>query len=190
MDLNTITAADFKAHFRRDFPYLPNYDSGKLYNEGNKVYYPVTELFYVCLVNGTTGVLPTDVNKWAVSTGTIDDYIEDDDITKAFAEAQINYNQSLFGTDDQIKLGYLYLSAHYLAVDIRNSANGIAANGAFPVSSRTVGSVSESYSIPAAYTDTAIYAMYSQTGYGMKYLSMVLPQLVGNVGIAYGGTLP
>lgn len=190
MDLNTITVADFKAQFRRDFPYLPTYDNAKLYNAGAVVYYQTTDLFYTCVANGTTGVLPTVSASWTVTADETDNYIQDDDITNAFAEAQVNYNQSLFGTDAQIKLGYLYLTAHYLCVDIRNSRSGIAATGMFPMTSRTVGSVSESYGIPTAYMDSPIYAIYSQTGYGMKYLSLVLPQLVGNIGAVYGGTNP
>jgi len=191
MDLNTITIADFKALFRRDFPYLPSYDAAKLYNAGNRVYYAVTELFYDCLANGTTGVTPgTDTAKWAVVDDSTDNYVQDSDITRAFGEAQVNFNQSLFSGDDVIKLCYLYLTAHYLAVDMRNALAGVAGIGAFPLMSRTVGNVSESYGIPAAYLANPIYAIYAQTGYGMKYLSLVLPLLVGNVNVACGATQP
>ena len=191
MDLNTITVADFKALFRRDFPYLPSYDPAKLYNAGARVYYATTELFYTCLVNGTQGITPgSDATKWVVVNDSTDNYVQDDDITRAFGQAQVNFNQSLFSGDDTIKLCYLYLTAHYLVVDMRNALAGVSGAGAFPLASRSVGSVSESYGIPSAYLANPSYAIYAQTGYGMKYLSLVLPMLVGNVGIACGGTTP
>lgn len=190
MDLNTITVSDFKAYFRRDFPYLPVYDSSALYNSGARVYYPTTALFYDCKVNGTTGIVPTNTSNWTAVSDDVDNYIADDDISKAFGEAQMNFNQALFETDDQIRMAYFYLTAHYLAIDIRNSLSGIMANGNFPTQSKTAGSVSESFAIPTAYTANPAYAMLTQTGYGMKYLSLILPQMVGNVGIACGGTLP
>lgn len=191
MDLSTITAADFKALFSRDFPYLPEYDPDALYNSGEQVYYTTTRLFYKCMVDGTTGVAPnTDSTKWQKIADDVDNYISDADITKAFAEAKVVFNQALFGDDATIELAYLYLTAHYLCIDIRNAMRGISATGAFPVTGRTVGSVSESYGIPTAYTDNPIFAMYSQTGYGLKYFSFVLPNLVGNIGVVAGWTHP
>lgn len=119
------------------------------------------------------------------------DYVYDSDITRAFAEAQIVFNQGLFGSDAQIKLAYLYVTAHYLVLDLRAAQAGISgAGGLFPVSSRSVGNVSESYAVPDAYTNDPNLAIYAQTNYGMKYLSMVLPKLVGNMVGVFGGTTP
>ena len=190
MDLSTITIADFKAQFRRDFPYLPVFDISALYNTGAKVYYTTTALFYTAKNDGVTGIFPTVTSSWQQVSDSTDNYILDADITAAFSEALVNFNQSLFNSDAQIRLCYLYLAAHYLSIDIRNSRSGIAAVGAFPVQSRSVGSVSESYAIPAKYMQTPLYAMYSQTGYGMKYLSLVLPRLIGNVVTVDGATQP
>lgn len=190
MDLNNITVAMFKAHFRRDFPYLNVWDSQSLYNEGTRVYYESTDLFYDCLVNGTIGTVPTDVNSWRLASDDTDNYIQDDDITKAFSEAQVMFNQELFGSDAQITLAYMYVVAHYLAIDIRNSKSGIMATGGFPMLSRSAGNVSESYAIPNEYLSSPLFSMFAQTGYGMKYLSLVLPRIIGNVGVVCGGTLP
>ncbi len=191
MDLSTITVADFKAHFRRDFPYLPEYDNAKLYNAGSRVYYSPTELFYDCKANGTTGTLPTDAAAWdVVADDDIDNYILDEDIEKAFSEAKIGLNQTLFSSDENITLGYLYLTAHYLVNDIRASIGGLAGKGVFALTSRSVGNVSESYGIPQAYLDNPIYQFFTQSPYGLKYLALVLPNLVGNIGHVAGATSP
>lgn len=190
MDLTTITVSDFKALFRRDFPYLNEYDNTELYNAGDRVYYPDTKLFYDCAVNGTQGILPTVTNNWTAVEDDLENYVEDQDIQNAFAEATVVFNQSLWGSDAQIELGFLYLTAHYLVHDLRASTGGISGTGAFPVASRSVGSVSESYSVPAMYTDNPIFSFYAQSPYGLKYISMIAPKLVGNIGVVGGGTNP
>jgi hypothetical protein len=116
--------------------------------------------------------------------------LNDSAVLRAFMEARVNFNQSIWGDEDSIKLGYFYLTAHYICMDQRNAAGGSAATGSFPVSSRTVGSVSESYDIPQAYKDNAAFSYLTGSGYGMKYLSMLLPNLVGNIGVVCGATRP
>jgi hypothetical protein len=139
MDLSTITTADFKALFVRDFTY-----------------------------------------------GSTTDTIMDSDITRAFGEASVLLNQGLYASDDIIELTYLYLTAHYLCLDLRAASSNVESSGFFPVASRSVGSVSESYAIPEAYAGNPALSIYTQTAYGMKFLSLTLPCLVGNV-IAVGG---
>jgi len=190
MDLSAITVDDFKSLFRRDFPFLNEYDNAELYNSGNRVYYATTKLFYDCIVNGTTGILPTVTNNWSIAVDDLDNYIIDNDIEKAFAEAKMMLNQSLFSSDDNIKLGYLYLTAHFLVNDIRAAQRGISGLGAFPLQSRSVGSVSESYGIPDMYLKNPVYSFYTQSAYGLKFLNMVLPFLVGNFAAVQGGTNP
>ena len=119
-----------------------------------------------------------------------DSFVLDSDIEKAFTEAKATFNQALFGDDETIRISYLYLTAHYLVVDIRASANGLSATGSFPLNSRSVGNVSESYDIPDAYKKNPQLAYFSSTPYGMKYLSIALPNLVGNVGAVAGWTTP
>lgn len=117
-------------------------------------------------------------------------YILDADIENAFAEAQVVFNQALFGDDAEIRLAYLYLTAHYLCIDMANANAGLSSAGSFPVASRSVGSVSESYMIPDAFKDNPSLMAYMKTGYGSKYLSLVLPKVVGNVVATLGWTQP
>lgn len=193
MDVTTITVQQFQTQFRRDFPYLDTitYSGSALYNTGQEVYYPTTQLFYTALQNGITGVTPdSDSSKWQLTNDDIDNYIQDADITNAFAEAQVVFNQALFGDDPTITLAYLYVAAHFLCNDIRASQAGIGSSASFPVNSRSVGSVSEAYTIPEAYTSDPVLAFYTSSSYGMKFLAMALPNMRGNMVSVYGGTNP
>jgi len=116
------------------------------------------------------------------------DYIMDSDIEKAFAEATINFNESLFGTDESLKITFLYLSAHYLVNDLQTSQQGLGSSGFFPVSSRSVGGVSESYAIPTWMLDDPVLGAFSTTRYGQKYISLIKPLLIGNVVVYEGAT--
>ena len=191
IDVSTITVAQFQAQFFRDFPYFDaiQYDNTALYNTGDEVYYPTTKLFYQALVDGVQGVAPgSDPTKWVKAVDSINNYVQDQDITNAFDEAQVEFNTALFQSDADTTLGFLYLTAHFLCNDLKASSQGINAPGAFPVASRSAGNVSESYSVPQAYLDSPIYSMYTQSSYGMKYLMLILPMLTGNVQAVWGGT--
>lgn len=191
MDLNTITVQDFKDQFPRGFPYLPVWSNTALYNKDAIVYYSVTQLFYKALANGVPiGTLPTDIIYWELYPDTVTNYVLDSDIQTAFVEAQQDLNQALFANDTFIRLGYLYLTAHFLINDLTTANAGLQTTGSYPVNSRSVGSVSESYTIPDYYLNNPKFLFYNKTGYGQKYLSMIMPYLVGNVGVVWGTTLP
>ena len=116
------------------------------------------------------------------------DYVMDADITRAFAEADINFNESLFGTDASLKLTFLYLAAHYLVNDLKAAEQGSRSAGEFPVSSRSIGGVSESYAIPNWILNDPVLGQFATTKYGMKYISLVKPLLIGNVVVYEGST--
>lgn len=118
------------------------------------------------------------------------EYVMDSDITKAFMEASANFNAGLFGTDDKLKIAYLYLTAHYLVNDLMAAKDQSGSSSQFPVSSRSIGAVSESYSIPEWILKDPILSYYSTTRYGMKYISIVKPLLIGNVQVYKGYTTP
>lgn len=197
MDLATVTVAQFQAQFFRGFPYLDSiiYDPAVLYNTDDEVYFPATRLFYTAQYDGIQGVAPNaapapNPPAWAKAVDNTDNYIQDQDITNAFAEATALLNPDLFPDDATTLLGYLYLTAHFLCNDIKAALAGVSASAQFLLSSRTVGSVSESYQIPEAYLKNPNYAFYTTSSYGMKYLQMILPSLVGNMAGVYGGTNP
>lgn len=184
LNIADITVQDFKDQFYRDFQYLPVWSNASFYNYGDIVYYDVTKLFYSCKNNGVTS-LPTNTTDWSITTGTINDYIQDIDITKAYVEARQKFNYDLTdGTDEGIKLVFLYLAAHYLVSDLK--AGGTDSQGQGLVGSRSVGSVSESYVIPE-WQQNAIYSFYTSTYYGSKYINLVKPYTIGNVLLIRGG---
>jgi uncharacterized protein DUF4054 len=158
VDLTTITVAQFKSRFYRDFYFA---------NQNPNQSQPVPD--------------------------NADDIIQDVDIDNAFTDAMALLNQGLFPCNNNlITTAYLYLTAHMLCLNIKAADAGIngTGTGGFPVSARTVGSVSESYAIPEAYSNDPILAQYAQTTYGQKYLSLVLPLIRGNVQAVWGGAQP
>ena len=138
MDLNTITTAQFQLQFFRDFPYRPDYISTNTYNAGNTTYY--NGLFWQAIQNGLLNILPgSDSSRWQLMAGNALDYVQPQDITNAFAEAQVVFNLDLWPSDAITTLAYLYCTAHYLVNDLRTAAQGVDSTGNFPVQSRSVG---------------------------------------------------
>lgn len=177
-----VTVDDFKTQFPRFTPvYLPVYVEGKTYFNGDIVYY--NELFYQCIVENTVE-LPTVETDWKLINQDVLNYTRDEDIENAMAEASVNFNESLFD-DEQAKLIFLYLTAYYLTYDLQN-ATGAVQTGV--ITSKSVGSVSESYGIPTSFLNNPTYSLYAKNGYGLKYLSLIIPYLQGNILFFKGAT--
>lgn len=180
-----VTTDDFKNLFTRDFPYLPIYVEGKAYFKDDEVYYAPN--FYKSLTDGNTA-LPTDTTNWAPVNDSVDNYIQDADILRAFNEAKVNFNAALFGDNDTIKMVFLYLAAHYLVIDLNNAMNPLGMGFMGFTQSKSVGSVSESYAVPSFATNNPLLSQYMLTGFGRKYLSLIQPYLVGNIIFVPGRT--
>lgn len=181
--LDNLTAQDFKAQFPRFTPmYLPVYEIGKTYFKGDIVYYESN--FYECISENTTA-LPTVIESWKLTPQQGINFTQDIDITNAFKEAYVNFNEGLFPNEETKKLVFLYLVAHYLTVDF-NNAMGIGQLG-IPTS-KSVGSVSQGFTIPLWLQKSAGLSMYATTGYGVKYASLIRPYLIGNIITVCGKT--
>jgi hypothetical protein len=115
-------------------------------------------------------------------------FITDADIERAISDAQVSFSPSLIGDDGQTTTVFMYLAAFHLVMSIQNSMKGISSQFKFPVNSNSVGGVSVNYTIPQRFIDDPVISVYTHNGYGMKYLSMVLPYLVGNVIVVEGST--
>lgn len=178
IDISTITTGDFKALFGRDFPYLPFFVYGKTYFKDDIVFNQ--DNFYISLKDDNTDT--TDVaTSWKVYNDNVENYIQDVDISRAFMEARMNFNPKLFPRCDECRMAFLYLAAHYLVIDMNNAQNPFALGGMGLVQSKSVGSVSESYAIPQWILNDKNLGLYAQTGYGRKYLSLIIPRLHGNI---------
>lgn len=182
---DNITAQQFKNQFSRFSPqYLSDitYVANKTYFKDNVVYYET--LFYKCKAVSTTN-LPTNTTDWTLFDDSVLNYTTDENILSAYAEARVNFNPSLFGDEETAKLVFLYLAAFYVSYDF-SIALGTAGVGI--ATSKSVGSVSESYGISTALLENPKFAIYAQNGYGCKYLSLIMPYLAGNIILVQGST--
>ncbi len=114
----------------------------------------------------------------------------DADIVKAIGQAEVNWNPGLWGSQSAFTIGFLYLTAHWLVIDLRMSSQGINGQYQWTEASKSVGNVAQAFAIPQRILDNPTFAMFAQTNYGAKYLQLLLPQLVGQTFIAYGSTRP
>jgi hypothetical protein len=183
--MSQICVADFKIQFPRFNPtYLPVYIPTNLYANGDIVYY--NGAFYQCIVaSGVTSTLPTNTTDWTSYSDSVLNYTQDSDILTAMLEADINFNISLFPNVETQNLVFLYLTAFYLTLDFRNASGG---NYAGITTSKSVGSVSEGYSIPQWVMKSPTMSIYASNGYGLKYLSLIYPYMIGNVILVNGAT--
>ena len=186
--IETLNCDDFKGLFPRNFPYLPIWTPGKSYAKGDVVYYQGS--FYISVDDNNLSSDFTDGYYWEKTEGDATDYVGDCDIQRAFNEANVTFNDGLCGTDDVAKLMFLYLAAFYLAYDLSVAAGGAYGAVNFPATGVKVGSVSEEYYVPKAYLEDPILGFYARNGFGLKYLNMLYPRLVGNVGVVAGWSLP
>lgn len=172
----TVTLEEFKQYFFRDFSYLPLWDSLKSYMTGDVVYYEENGYFYKSLTDENTAE-PTDTENWQRTAGNKFDYITDEDISKAMSQAMLSANDRFGGTCQEKRTIYLHLVAFYLVMDWKNAAAGASSAYAGFTASKSVGDVSESYNFPTWLINSPMYSIYSTNGFGLKYLSLILPYL-------------
>lgn len=103
-------------------------------------------------------------------------YIQDQDIQNAINMAAGDFNP-IYGSNTT--LIFLFLSAHYMVLSLRNSSMGLNSQAKFPLSSATVGSVSTVNNINEKFANDPNYAKYLTTGYGQIYLDMAYPYTIG-----------
>jgi hypothetical protein len=120
--------------------------------------------------------------------GTEQTSVTDADITKALTDAGINFNPALWATQATYSIGYMLLAAHFMVMSFQSSSQGISGQFSWLESSKSVGSVSEGFTIPQRILDNPEFAWLSKTNYGAKYLMLVMPQLAGQMYVVCGGT--
>lgn len=122
------------------------------------------------------------------------DAVMDADITNALNDASLVFNPGLWGDALELKTAFLFISAHFLVLNIQ-AAGGLAGNnlglgvesaGGGSVQSKTVGPVTINYAIAPAISENAILNQFMRTDYGQKYLQLLTPRLVGNVAVVGG----
>lgn len=115
--------------------------------------------------------------------------ILDQDILNAFNLTDITINSNLWSTQSAYQIGYGYLAAHFLVLNLRASSQGLNGQWSFLQNSKGVGNVNESFSIPQYILDNPNFSQYMKTNYGALYLHQLWPQLVGQSFSVHGTTL-
>ena len=116
--------------------------------------------------------------------------VRDKDITVAFTQAAANFNEALISSQAQFDEMFALLSAHFLCVNMLAASQGLGGQSQWLTNSKAVGNVSEGFTTPDIVTRSPFLAAFSKTMYGMTYLQLILPLLVGNVGLVAGETTP
>lgn len=117
-----------------------------------------------------------------------DENVLDSDIQKALDKVPYNINESLFCDQNEFNIAFLNLAAHYMCLSIQASSQGLSGKWEFLLSSKSVGSVSVSQTVPDNIANNPQYAYFSKTNYGMEYLVMIIPKLIGSMFIVDGAT--
>lgn len=117
--------------------------------------------------------------------------VQDQDITNAIGDATMGpWNPGLWPDQASFTNAFLHLIAHYLAVNLQNSSQGIDGQYDWLHVSKAAGSVNESFGIPEEILANPTLAMLCKTSYGAKYLQFCLPKLVGGIFTACEMTKP
>lgn len=111
--------------------------------------------------------------------------VRDKDIDEAINEAECVFNEDLYPTDAICQKAKLYLTAHFLQLDL-DAADG-EGQSIFLQNSRSVDRISESVVIPE-WMQQGEFAYYAKTEYGQKFLILSKPYLDGAVFTVRGGT--
>lgn len=116
--------------------------------------------------------------------------VTDADIASAYNLVNVNVSQSLWADQQGYTLGYLYLAAHYLCLNLRASSQGINGQYNWIQNSKSVQGVAEGFQIPQRLIDNLFFAMLTKTNYGARFFELVYPALIGQVFPVRGRTLP
>lgn len=114
----------------------------------------------------------------------------DADIANAFNLVDMQINQALWATQSQYQIAYGYLAAHYMVLNLRASSQGLNGQYNWAQNSKSVGGVSESFTIPERIVNNPDFMAFTKTNYGAMYLNLLWPQLAGQIYSVHGTTRP
>lgn len=110
------------------------------------------------------------------------------DIGNAYAMVNININQGNWADQPSYTIGYLYLAAHYVCLNLRAGSQGINGQYNWIQNSKSVQGVAEGFQVPERLAGNPYFTMLAKTNYGARYFELLLPQLMGMITTAYGRT--
>ena len=107
--------------------------------------------------------------------------VMDQDITNALTAAGMNTNVELWSTQAEYTYASNLAAAHFLVTNLLAAAQGLRGQGEWLVQAKSVDQISTTYAIPERILNSPTLAQFSKTTYGMQYLHLLAPRLVGNV---------
>jgi hypothetical protein len=117
--------------------------------------------------------------------------VTDYDIARALSPAgAFNFNAGLFASQGEFTYAAGLLAAHYLVASVVAGTTGLGGKANWLTSDQSGGNVSQSFEIPERIKKSPYLALLSKTPYGMQFLELVLPQLIGNMQVFPRRTLP
>jgi hypothetical protein len=126
--------------------------------------------------------------------GSTPDKVMDPDVNIALTEAVLVFNPDLWDDLAEQKVAFLLAAAHCLVLNVQaagglsaqNMGRGVNSHGGGVVQTKSVGSVSVGFAVPAFVTESKVLSQFMRTDYGQKYLQLVTPRLVGNLAVLEG----
>jgi hypothetical protein len=122
--------------------------------------------------------------------GTGKETVRDSDIQRALNQAATVFNPAIWD-DTEAQDAYEYLSAHFLVTNIQMAGgltkkNGTQNRGGGITQSKGAGQVNVAYGIPPRILEDAVLNQFMRTDYGMRYLQLITPRLIGNIATVSG----
>jgi Protein of unknown function (DUF4054) len=95
-------------------------------------------------------------------------------------------------------MAFLYCAAHFLYLNVKTRGGlkapgfrgGLSSGPQGVLSNKSVGGVSVSYEWPEGVKDDPMLFQFTRSPYGEMYLQLLVPKLVGNIGLVAGERLP
>jgi hypothetical protein len=125
------------------------------------------------------------------------DKVTDKDVVFAMRDAMKIFNPKLFSLADGFE-GFLYVTAHFVRVNVEasgglstsgeNEGLGVENQGEQVIASAGGGGLQQGFIEPPDFVKKvpALLQLWG-TSYGQKYIAMLQPKTVGNVGVVCGG---
>ena len=101
-----------------------------------------------------------------------DECVSTSDIERAICDAERSFNANCLDAKSR-KVAMLYLTAHFLVLNLKLGSEGVSSQGGYGEASQSVGSVSVSYNAAPDYVKNNPFVnSLMKTGYGQRYFEM------------------
>lgn len=163
-----FTPQEFRDFFKRDFPYcpfvVPEPPSSPPEEEEE-------------LPPGEGGEESPEVPDEPIDPEVPEEQVSDEcvstpDIERAICDAERSFNANCLDAKSR-KVAMLYLTAHFLILNLKLGSEGVSSQGGYGEASQSVGSVSVSYNAAPDYVKNNPFVnSLMKTGYGQRYFEM------------------